>query len=164
MDTSLITQLSAILALFLGDGALRWYYTRRESRKNLQNQNKAGEWQIYKEQLEAEREHVRFKDERIKELMEMNRQKEDRFVEQTQRLRDTQARELQANEERIKAATQMAEANARVAELERQNGELRLRLQKGECVKLGCIHRDPPNEYTRKAIKELENELKNESE
>lgn len=164
METSLITQLSAILALFLGDGALRWYYTRKESRKIMQTQNKAGEWQIYKEQLEAEREHVRFKDERIKELMEMNRQKEDRFVEQTQRLRDTQARELQANEERIKAATQMAEANARVAELERQNGELRLRLQKGECVKLGCIQRDPPNEYTRKAIEELKNEQKNESE
>ena len=64
-------------------------------------ESKADEWDIWKEQLEAEREHVKFKDERINELLRMNAEKEDRhqqdikdwaerFTNQTTYLRSVQ--------------------------------------------------------------------------
>lgn len=37
------------------------------------------------------------------------------------------------------------------SQLIREIGDLKLRLQKHECIKLSCIHRDPPNEYTNAA-------------
>lgn len=151
-------------ATILGLGLIQWHYNRKATKRLAEaqaelaeTQNDAEEWHIYKEQLEAEREHVRFKDERITELLRMNQEKENRFIEQTNRLRETQARELAANEERIKIAIQLAEANARIAELEKDNGALRLRLENNECVDHGCIHRNPPNEHTRKALAKLKN-------
>lgn len=152
------------VATILGLGLIQWHYNRKATKRLAEaqaelaeTQNDAEEWHIYKEQLEAEREHVRFKDERISELLKMNQEKENRFVEQTQRLRETQARELEANEARIKIAIQLAEANGRIAELERLNGILNLRLSNNECIKHGCIHRDPPNEHTKKALAALNN-------
>lgn len=151
-------------ATILGLGLIQWHYNRKATKRLAEaqaelaeTQNDAEEWHIYKEQLEAEREHVRFKDERITELLRMNQEKENRFIEQTNRLRETQARELAANEERIKIAIQLAEANARIAELEKDNGALRLRLKNNECVEHSCINRNPPNEHTRKALAKLKN-------
>lgn len=161
-----LPQIIALVTTILSVGLIQWYYTRKANRKLAEaqarlaaaqatlaeTQNDTEEWHIYKEQLEAEREHVRFKDERITELLKMNQEKENRFVEQTQRLRDTQARELAANEELIKAKTEIAAANAHAAELEHENGLLRLRLKDNECIKQHCLERDPPNEHTRRAI------------
>ncbi len=167
--TEYLPQILGFCGTILSVGLLQWYYNRKATRRLAEaqarladaqaqlaeTQNNSEEWHIYKEQLEAEREHVRFKDERITELLKMNQEKENRFIEQTQRLRDTQARELEANEKLIAAKTEIAEVNAHNAELERENGELKLRLKEYECIKIDCIHRDPPNEHTKRAIAAL---------
>ena len=44
-------------------------------------ESKADEWDIWKEQLEAERAHVKFKDERIDTLLKLNAEKENRYQE-----------------------------------------------------------------------------------
>ncbi len=147
-----IPQILTFIGTILSLGNLQRHYNRKDTGRQSEAQPTVEEWHIYKEQLEAEREHVRFKDERITELLKMNQDKENRFVEQTARLRATQARELEVNEARIKIATQLAEANGHIAELERENGQLKLRLSNNECVTHSCIHRDPPNEHTKKAI------------
>lgn len=162
--TTYLSEILTLVGTVVSVGLLQWHYNRKATKRLAEaqaelaeTQNDAEEWHIYKEQLEAEREHVRFKDERITELLRMNQEKETRFIEQTDRLRETQTRELAANEERIKIAIQLAEANAGIAELEKDNGALRLRLKNNECVEYGCINRNPPNEHTRKALAKLKN-------
>lgn len=165
MTETLIIQTSILAGSIVTSGIVQWLYTRKAAQRTAEAEAKAKEWEIYKEQLEAEREHVRYKDERIAALLRAADEKEQRFVEQTQRLRETQARELAANEERIKMGIERSDALARLAEAEREIGALKLQLKDRECVKLRCIERDPPNEHTRKAIRQQQaKEQSNESE
>lgn len=135
-----------------GLGLFQWLHTRKANKRLAEAQAETAEaqadiekWHFYKEQLDIA-------NSRIVELLDINKTKEDRFIEQTQRLRDTQQRELEANERVIQTSIKVAEANARIAELERENGELKVRLANHECIKINCIQRDPPNEHTRKAL------------
>lgn len=114
-----ITEITTMLGTMLGiitplGGVGAWLYRKQNKRlkeaeaalaeanvSKAKVESKADEWNIWKEQLEAEREHVKFKDERINELLRMNADKEDRhqqdikdweerFDKQTDRLRDVQ--------------------------------------------------------------------------
>ena len=111
--TAITTMLGTILGIITPLGGVgAWLYRKQNKRlkeaeaalaeanvSKAKVESKADEWNIWKEQLEAEREHVKFKDERINELLRMNVDKEDRhqqdikdweerFDKQTDRLRD----------------------------------------------------------------------------
>ena len=114
-----ITEITTMLGTILGiitplGGVGAWLYRKQNKRlkeaeaalaeanvSKAKVESKADEWNIWKEQLEAEREHVKFKDERINELLRMNAEKEDRhqqdikdweerFTNQTTYLRSVQ--------------------------------------------------------------------------
>ncbi|MCF0187959.1 MAG: hypothetical protein HUK04_00475 [Bacteroidaceae bacterium] len=157
--TDTLPQLIAWLTGFVGLGLFQWLNTRKANKRLAEAQADLAEaqsesaeaqadiekWHFYKEQLDIA-------NGRIVELLTINKDKETRFIEQTQRLRDTQQRELDANERAIQTSIKFAEANVRIADVERENGELKVRLANHECIKMNCIHRDPPNEHTKKAI------------
>ena len=113
--TAITTMLGTILGIITPLGGVgAWLYRKQNKRlkeaeaalaeanvSKAKIESKADEWNIWKEQLEAEREHVKFKDERINELLRMNADKDDRhqqdiidweerFDKQTDRLRDVQ--------------------------------------------------------------------------
>lgn len=82
-----ITEITTMLGTILGiitplGGVGAWLYRKQNKRlkeaeaalaeanvSKAKVESKADEWNIWKEQLEAEREHVKFKDERINELL-----------------------------------------------------------------------------------------------
>ena len=109
------------------------------------------EWHLYKEQLQQDQQTIDTLNKRVAELLAMNKEKEDRFVDQTKRLRETQAREMDANEALIRAKSELAEANAKLATAEKRIGELNLRLLNHECIKLRCTDREPENEHSKRA-------------
>lgn len=136
----------ALGGLLGGWETIKYFLNRRSNRRLAEsNADKAeadadtAEWHLYKEQLETMNEQCKFKDERIADLLRMNAEKEDRFVEQTDRLRQTQQREL--------------DANNRIIELTQKNAALELQIKDEDCIRLGCRHRDPPNEHTKRAMK-----------
>ena len=125
-----ITEITTMLGTILGiitplGGAGAWLYRKQNKRlkeseaalaeanvSKAKVESKVDEWGIWKEQLEAEREHVKFKDERINELLRMNAEKEDRhqqdikdweerFTNQTIYLRSVQRDLLAKNQQEI---------------------------------------------------------------
>ena len=137
-----ITEITTILGTILGiitplGGVGAWLYRKQNKRlkeaeaalaeanvSKAKVESKADEWNIWKEQLEAEREHVKFKDERINELLRMNAEKEDRhqqdikdweerFTNQTTYLRSVQ-RDLLAKTQQEIVYTK------KIADLERE--------------------------------------------
>lgn len=108
-------------------------------------ETRAEDWHIWKDQLEAEREHVKFQDSRIADLLKENDAKDDkhredikaweeRFTKQTEYLRGVQRDLTQNYEEKLK--------------LTQENGELRIELEKKRCDDLLCPWRKPPNAHT----------------
>lgn len=156
LSTILTTIISTVVPL-ISTGA--WMY-RRQNKKlkdaevklaeanvgKAKVESKADEWHIWKEQLEAEREHVKFKDERIEQLLKMNADKEDRhqqdireweerFDKSVDRTREVQRENAKLHEDKIALIT--------------ENGELRLELEKKKCEDLPCPFRLPPNAHTK---------------
>lgn len=97
------------------------------------------EWNLEHQRLEETHQTIMTLNEIIKTQGETISKQNRALDEKTSRLRDTQ-------DEKDKYAHENAS-------LIRENGELKLRLQKHECITLGCPHRDPPNEYTMAARK-----------
>lgn len=102
-------------------------------------------WHLWKEQLEAEREHVKFQDQRITDLLAENDRKDDkhstdikaweeRFTKQTEYLRGVQRELTQSLEEKIRLTQEIA--------------ELRIQHEREKCEDLPCPWRQPPNAHT----------------
>lgn len=154
--TALLGTLLGVLTPLVGTGI--WRYRRQNKRLkdaemklaevNVDKANveaKLEDWHLWKEQLEAEREHVKFQDERIADLLKENDDKDDRhrqdikdweerFTKQTEYLRGVQRELTQSREEHLK--------------LTQENAELRIELEKKRCDDLPCPWRKPPNAHT----------------
>lgn len=96
------------------------------------------EWELEHKRLEETHQTIMTLNEIIKTQGETISRQNKALDEKTMRLRDAQ-------DEKDKYARENAN-------LIRENGEMKLRLQKHECIKLACIDRDPPNEHTLSAI------------
>ena len=143
-----ITEITTMLGTILGiitplGGVGAWLYRKQNKRlkeaeaalaeanvSKAKVESKADEWNIWKEQLEAEREHVKFKDERINELLRMNAEKEDRhqqdikdweerFTNQTTYLRSVQRDLLTKTQQEIVYTK-------KIADLERERDYFKL--------------------------------------
>lgn len=165
-----ITEITTMLGTILGiitplGGVGAWLYRKQNKRlkeaeaalaeanvSKAKVESKADEWNIWKEQLEAEREHVKFKDERINELLRMNAEKEDRhqqdikdweerFTSQTTYLRSVQ-RDLLAKTQQEIVYTK------KIADLERERDFFKLWFCRREfgnekCDPKKCGRREP---------------------
>lgn len=99
------------------------------------------EWNLEHQRLDESHQTIMTLNDIIKQQGETISRNNKALDDKTARIREAQEREFESNRERAA----LADENTR---LTRENGELRLRLQKHECIKLSCIHRDPPNEHT----------------
>lgn len=99
------------------------------------------EWNLEHQRLEESHQTIMTLNGIIKTQGETISKNNKALDDKTARLREAQDREFKANEEKARLAQENAD-------LIRENGELKLRLQKHECIKLSCVHRDPPNEHT----------------
>ena len=161
--TTMLGTIVGIITPILGAG---WWKDRKQNKKlkdtevalaevNVEKakmESKADEWNIWKEQLEAEREHVKFKDERINELLRMNAEKEDRhqqdikdweerFTNQTTYLRSVQRDLLTKTQQEIVYTK-------RIADLERERDFFKLWFCRREfgnekCDPEKCGRREP---------------------
>lgn len=103
------------------------------------------EWELEKDRLKETHDTIMTLNSIIKSQGETISKNNKALDDKTLRLREAQDREFKANEEKARLA-------AENAALIRENGDLKLRLQRHECIKLHCIDRDPPNEHTYAAI------------
>lgn len=174
-----ITEITTMLGTILGiitplGGVGAWLYRKQNKRlkeaeaalaeanvSKAKVESKADEWNIWKEQLEAEREHVKFKDERINELLRMNAEKEDRhqqdikdweerFTNQTTFLRSVQ-RDLLAKTQQEIVYTK------KIADLERERDFFKLWFCRREfgnekCDPEKCGRREPQQSIPMKYI------------
>lgn len=141
--------LSIISGLGLTGSGVLGYFLHRSTNKRLavaeadkaEAQANQEEWELEKDRLRETHETIMTLNGIIKSQGETISSNNKALDDKTLRLREAQDREFKANEERA----QLAAENARLIQ---ENGELRLRLQKHECIKLHCLDRDPPNEHT----------------
>lgn len=161
--TEIITILSTALGSLTAVGGVGVFMYRRQNKRlkelevglaeaNVDKEKvsvKTEDWHLWKEQLEAEREHVKFQDERIKDLLAENDAKDEqrradikeweaRFTDQTKVLRDTQ------REFRDTLNSQIAQERE-IADLREENAYLRQWL----CKDAECDHGKPPRERLR---------------
>ncbi len=141
--------LSIISGLGLTGSGLLGFILHRNTNKRLKEaeasraeaQANQDEWELEHQRLEETHKTIMTLNEIIKSQGETISANNKALDDKTKRIREAQDREFQANAEKAALSQQ-------VTELTRESGELKLRLQKHECVKLACIHRDPPNEHT----------------
>lgn len=111
------------------------------------------EWELERKRLEETHQTIMTLNNIIKTQGETISKNNKALDDKTARLREAQDREFKANEEKAL----LSQENATLI---RENGDLKLRLQKNECIKLSCIDRDPPNEHTIAAITKKNSKLK----
>lgn len=148
MDTIEII-LSIISGLGLTGSGMLGYFLHRATNKRLalaeadkaEAQANREEWNLEKDRLKETHDTIMTLNNIIKSQGETISANNKALDDKTARIREAQDREYKANEEKAVLA-------AEVTKLTQENGELRLRLQKHECVKLHCVDRDPPNEHT----------------
>lgn len=151
MDTIEII-LSIISGLGLTGSGVLGYVLHRSTNERLavaeadkaEAQANHEEWDLEHQRLEETHQTIMTLNGIIKEQGETISRLNTVCDDKQARLREAQDREYEANGARAKLS-------ADNAQLIRDNGELKLRLQKHECVRLDCIHRDPPNEHTKAA-------------
>lgn len=151
-----MTTIEIILSVFSGLGltgtTLLGLFVHRSAKSRLaeaeadkaEAEANQQEWSLEHQRLEESHKTIMVLNDIIKQqgatISANNRALDDK----TLRIREAQDRESKTNVENARLA-------AENAALLRENGELKLRLQKHECIKLSCIHRDPPNEHTHAA-------------
>lgn len=141
--------LSIISGLGLTGSGVLGYFLHRTTNKRLavaeadkaEAQANHEEWELEKERLKETHDTIMTLNGIIKSQGETISKNNKALDDKTLRLREAQDREFKANEEKAVLA-------AEVTRLTQENGELRLRLQRHECIKIHCIDRDPPNEHT----------------
>ena len=141
--------LSIISGLGLTGSGVLGYFLHRTTNKRLavaeadkaEAQANHEEWELEKERLKETHDTILTLNGIIKSQGETISKNNKALDDKTLRLREAQDREFKANEEKAVLA-------AEVTRLTQENGELRLRLQRHECIKIHCIDRDPPNEHT----------------
>ena len=145
MDTIEII-LSVLTGLGLTGSTLLGLLFHRSTNKRIQEaeaakseaQARMDEWELEHKRLEESHRTIMTLNEIIKTQGETIGRQNKALDEKTARLRAAQDEKDRLAHENV--------------QLTREYGELRLRLQRNECVKLSCIERDPPNEYTVAAI------------
>lgn len=145
--------LSILSGLGLTGSGLLGFILHRNTNKRLKEaeashaeaQANQEEWALEHQRLEETHKTIMTLNEIIKSQGQTISANNKALDDKTKRIREAQDREFQANAEKAALAHQ-------VTDLTREMGELKLRLQKNECIKLSCIHRDPPNEHTLAAI------------
>lgn len=141
--------LSIISGLGVTGSGLLGFILHRNTNKRLEEakasqaeaQTNQEEWSLEHQRLEETHKTIMTLNEIIKSQGETISSNNKALDDKTKRIREAQDREFQANAEKAALAHQ-------VTELTEEVGELKLRLHKHECIKLTCIHRDPPNEHT----------------
>lgn len=158
-----VTEITTILGTILGVitpliGTGVWQYRKQNKRlkdaeaklaevnvDKAKVESKADEWHLWKEQIEAEREHAKFQDERVSELLRANAEKDDRHQQDIkdweERFDKSVDRTREIQRENSKLATEKTE-------LIEQLGLLRLELERKRCDTLDCPFRQPPNVHT----------------
>ncbi len=145
--------LSIISGLGLTGSGVLGFFLHRATNKRLavaeadkaEAQANHEEWELEKDRLKETHDTIMTLNGIIKSQGETISKNNKALDDKTLRLREAQDREFKANEEKARLA-------AENANLIRENGELKLRLQRHECIKIHCIDRDPPNEHTAAAI------------
>ncbi len=141
--------LSIISGLGLTGSGVLGYFLHRSTNKRLavaeadkaEAEANHEEWELEKDRLKESHETIMTLNGIIKSQGETISKNNKALDDKTARLREAQEREFKANE----ARAELAAENARLI---RENGELKLRLQRHECIKIHCLDRDPPNEHT----------------
>lgn len=141
--------LSVVSGLGITGSGILGYFLHRTTNKRLavaeadkaEAQANHEEWELEKERLQETHNTIMTLNEIIKSQGETISRNNKALDDKTARLREVQDREAKSNEEKAALA-------AEVTRLTLEIGELRLRLQKHECIKIHCIDRDPPNEHT----------------
>lgn len=143
--------LAAIIGALGGMECIKWLFNRRaNTRVALAQADKADaeanqqEWQLEQQRLEESHKTIMVLNDIIKQQSETISSNNRALDDKTLRLREAQDREFKANEENAKLSAEKAALIEKI-------GKLELRLQRHECIKLNCTHRDPPNEHTHAA-------------
>lgn len=126
-------------ALLTGDIVMRLLFksNRRIANANAdvaETQATTGEFHLLKEQIEMNQQQNLDLIKINAELVEQIKEKENRFAEQTDKLRESQRNLLAATDREV--------------EYVKRIGELELELEKKRCDTLTCPFRQPPNAYT----------------
>ncbi len=109
---NIVETLVAILTAMGGWELVKYLINRKSNARISEAEADSAEFHILKEQIEF--------------LQEQNKQKEERFADQTQLVRNL---------------------NNEVLELTKKNGSLELDLQKYRCIRPKCQQREPQNGY-----------------
>lgn len=117
---------------------------------------KAEDWHIWKEQNDALSEQNQKLIERNKQLVDMNAEKEDRHQED---IKDWESRFDKAVDRTREVQRENASLHEDIVELTKQNGSLKLELEKVRCNDLSCPFRLPPNIHTPPKPKESKEEF-----
>lgn len=155
LSTVLLTIISTVAPL-IGGGS--WFFHRQNKRlkeaearlaevnvDKAKVETRAEDWHIWKEQCEALTEQNKSLIERNTQFVKINAEKEDRhqqdikdweerFTKQTEYLRGVQRELTSAIEDKVT--------------LTKENGELKVKLEKFRCDDLDCPFRLPPNAHT----------------
>lgn len=120
MNILTIVEIAAAVITALGGWeAIRYFINRKTNKRIAEAQADSVEFGTLKETIE-------FLQQQFKMMVEQDAAKEQRFKEQTQRLRETQDREHKLMQEKQK---------------------LELELQRYRCVRPKCMDREPQNGY-----------------
>lgn len=109
---NIIETLVTILTALGGWEFVKYLINRKSNKRISEAEADSAEFHVLKE-------HIEF-------LQEQNKQKEERFADQTQLVRNL---------------------NNEVLELTKKNGSLELDLQKYRCIRPKCLQREPQNGY-----------------
>lgn len=136
----IVTLITAILSG--GAVSLVTAITNRRANKRLaETEADKAKIDYYKTETDNLHEQILRKDDRLVKAEAENEAKEERFRDQTKRLRECQDRELKSQQ--------------RLIELTAENGELKLILERHKCIKTNCPYKEPATDETRKARAEL---------
>ena len=141
--------LSILSGLGITGSGVLGYFLHRSTNKRVavaeadkaEAQANQEQWELEKDRLRETHDTIMTLNNIIKSQGETISQNNNALDDKTARLREAQDREFKANEEKAALASE-------VTRLTQENGDLRLRLHKHECIRMSCIDRDPPNEYT----------------
>lgn len=141
-----MNEILGLIGTVLSVGIVQWFFTRKASKRKAEAEADMMELDVEKARIKELREDLDIERERNSELAKQNIDKENRFIEQTKRLRECQDRELEAQRLAILQAKEIGELKAERAE--------------HRCVNEACAFREPENAHSRRAKLELKSKPK----
>ena len=123
---SILSTVTTLLVTLGGWEAVKYFINRKPNARIKEAEADIKETEADSAEFGLLKETIEFLQEQVKQYVQMDAEKERRFTEQTQRLRETQDREYKLMQE--KAA-------------------LELEVQKYRCIRPKCVDREPQNGY-----------------